>query len=343
MKSTFAIPLLFGAILLASGCAPEEQIVNSFDDRWRILAGTSSGVRAIDMPSGVISSTPVWTGSGSAPYPVQRIQEFRDRIYLLLGDPAIVVLDRSSLIALDTIDLTEQGACAGLAFANATTAYAAMPTTGAVAVIDLTVGMVVRQIPTSGRPVDIAALGNQIAVVIQDAQQLQIIDSRTNTIEATVDLPTAAPAFIAASGFTEAFAVVALGEGKLPNDESTMTPPTMTVVAAADRRILGSFDVVHRASEGPQQLPRGLAVNSQGFAFIPIQQALMFSNTRSANRATPLVFEEFHQISYYPTRAMVIVVRPDGRTIEVYDEFGENRKHQVAISDSIHAVLGIGP
>ncbi len=343
MKSLLVMLSILGLLLVSNGCSPEEQIVNSFDDRWQILVGTATGVGTVQMPSGGLSATPVWSGTGSAPYPVQRIQEFRDRIYLLLSEPVIVVLDRTTLAALDTIDLSGQGACSGLAFANATTAYAAMPTSESVAVIDLTVGAVVRQIPTSGRPVDIAALGNQIAVVIQDAQQLQIIDSRTNAIEATVDLPTEAPAFVAASGFTETFAVVALGAGKLPNDESTMTPPTMTVVAAADRRILGSFDVVHRASEGPQQLPRGLAVNSQGFAFIPIRQALMFSNTRSANRATPLVFEEYHQVSYYPARAMVILVRPDGRTIEVYDEFGENRKHQVTISDSVHAVLGIGP
>lgn len=342
MKPVIVSSLLLSALLVTISCAPEEQVVNTFEDRWRILAGTPSGVSTIEVPSGTLTPTPVWSNTGSSPYPVRRIQEFRDRIYLLLNEPSIVVLDRTSLAALDTIELSMQGACAGLAFANATTAYVALPEAGVVGVLDLTVGQIVRQIPTSGRPVDIAALGNQIAVVVQDAQQLQVIDSRTNAVERTIDLPTTAPAYIAASGFTETFAVVALGEGKLPNDEAMMTPPTLTVVSAVDGRILGSFDVVHRANEGPQQLPRGLALNSQGFAFIPIQQALMFSNTRSANRATPLVFEEYHQISYYPARARVIVVQRDGRTIDVYDEFGEQRTHRIVVGDSVAGILGIG-
>ena len=103
------------------------------------------------------------------------------------------------------------------------------------------------------------------------------------------------------------------------------------------------MDLTNRESEGPDQFPFSLTANSQGFTYAPIQQGLLFVNSRTATRASLVLFDEYHFARYHPARAEMVVVRPDGRTIEVYDEFIESRKYAVTVPDSVGVLLGIAP
>ena len=227
---------LLSALLLAVtiyGCSPDEPLINSFDDSWRYLATVPGGVASIRMPAGTIDNPSVWSGDGT--YPVHDLAEFRDQFFLLTTDERIVVLDRETLLASDTITTTGLGSPSGIAFANATTAYATFPQATVVGVIDLTVGAVVSEIPIEGTPVDIDAVGNQLCVAVQGADEAVIIDSRTNSVEARITLPSANPAYVQGISTTSLFAVATLGAGKVADDDRERTTPTLSYISIADR------------------------------------------------------------------------------------------------------------
>jgi len=256
----------FALALVLIGCSPDEPLITSFDDTWRYLATVPNGVATIRMPAGTVEDPAVWKPSmpGEA-YPIHTIDEFRDRFYLLSVSEQIIVLDRASLEAVDTILTTGSGSAAAIAFANASTAYVALPSISSVGVVDLTVSEIVRLIPVEGRPVDIAAVGNQVCAVLQGADAAVIIDSRTNAVEARIALPSANPAYVEGIPGNEQFAVVMLGAGKIADDDRAPTTPALSFISISDRAINGTVALTNREAEGPLQYPYALAVNSQGF------------------------------------------------------------------------------
>lgn len=334
------LPCLLAVVLV--GCSPDEPLITSFDDSWRYLATVPSGVASIRMPSGTVDNPSVWSpAEATVPYPIHTIDEFRDHIYLLSTSEQIIILDRQTLQAVDTISTAGSGSPAAIAFANATTAYVALPSLASVGIVDLTVGSVVGLIPVQGAPVDIAAVGNQLCAVLQNADEAVIIDSRTNAVEARIALPSANPAYVVGIPGNEMFAVVTLGAGKVADDDREPTTPTLTYISILDRAIDNSVPLTNRESDGPFQYPFALTANSQGFTYVPVQQGLLFANSRNAARASLILFEEYHYCTFHPARAEIVTVRPDGRTIEVYDEFLESQKLTVTVPDSVGTLLGI--
>jgi hypothetical protein len=139
------------------------------------------------------------------------------------------------------------------------------------------------------------------------------------------------------------FCVVAIGSGKVPGDGQDKTTPTLTFIDIPTRTITKTVDLTARASEGAIQVPLGLIVNNSEYAYVPVQNALMLASTRSQNRASAAQFESFGQVYYEAARAEIICVRPDGRTLNIYDEFAEKLKLTVTLSDSINSAIGIAP
>ncbi|RPI66306.1 MAG: hypothetical protein EHM43_11595, partial [Ignavibacteriae bacterium] len=74
------VTLIVSAMFLVVSCTPDNPTINSFDDTWRMLVSGPDGVASIDMPAGIVIDPAVWKpATPDAPYPIKRIEEFRDR------------------------------------------------------------------------------------------------------------------------------------------------------------------------------------------------------------------------------------------------------------------------
>lgn len=322
-------------------CSPTEAVRNSFDDTWRLIVGGPSGVVALSMPAGTVSDGNVWTPSATQNYPIDFIREYRDLLFVMSNaNGTLVVLRRDTLNVIDTIVTSGIGTVNDIAFANATTAYAATDSSG-VAVIDLITNTVVFTIPFTTPLSGIAVAGNQLIVSMPAVNKAAIIDTRTNQIAAEIDLPTAWPTFVAADGVNSVFAVVCLGDGKGLNDSRPFTTPTISFIDIETRKIKKTLDLTSRANEGPTQFPRGLAISSSEYAFVPVQNGLLRISTRSFTKVSAIQFDSYSSVYYNAARAEVNVISMDGRKLFVFDEFAEVTKQTVSLPDSVHHVVGV--
>lgn len=325
--------------ILAS-CSPDEPVISNYDPTWRYLVSTSDGLSTVRMPSGEFEVRDVWTGQ--SPFPVQRLYEFRDAIYALLTNGSIVVLNRTTLVASDTLDFAAEGGASGIAFANATTAYVTLPKAQQVGIVDLTVGQLVSVIDVEASCTDLAVLGNQIAVTVPDRNEVSFIDTRSNAITAAIPLPNRDPFRIVPVPATGTFAILCGGEASGSDPSAPL--PAVIVINASTRQIVGTSTLSLRTSSNPRQRPFGIASNDVGFLYVPIEPSLMLVNSRSPSQnATPVAIEPYRSIRYHGARAEFVLVGADRRTLTVYDQFAEARRHRVTLADSVHDVLGLAP
>lgn len=328
--------------LLVAGCSPDEPLINSFADEWRLLSAGPTGLATYTMPAGDLADPSVWSGPSGTLYPASELKRFRDEIYLLhTNQPWIVVINEATLLATDTIDLGIGGPATDIAFANATTAYVTLANSQSVGIIDITTNSLVRTIALGSRPAGIAATGNQICVALIDANEVVVIDSRTNAIEARVGVDQA-PSYVEADDLNAVFCIVCLGAGKI--DDGIQSVPTIIFMSASTRAILKKLDVSGKSTNAPSQLPRGLVVTANETAFVPVQNGLVRVNTRTRNKTTVIQFDSYHRIGYNPARAEIIVQRTaEGvTTTDVLDEYGEIYKASTTQADSSTALVGIG-
>jgi len=323
------------AAIIAS-CTPDEPVISSFEDRWRLLASDGPGIALYGMPDGNTERSDVWSGTSGIS---TNITEFRDQLYILpTTDPWIVVLDRVTLVALDTINMDTLGVVSDMAFANATTAYAVHYDKSLVSVIDITTNQVVRIISVANGPRSIAALGNQLAVACALANVVQIIDSRTNAVEATIDVPPV-PYYIRSSTQNSVFVVVGLGNGKL--DSAVQTASQMTFINPTTRAVITTIELTGRPAELLEQYPRGLIVTPTGFAYVPVQTGLLRVNARTRAKSSLVLQTDYSSIAYNGARAELLLLRADGPMVEVWDELAENQKSSVTLRAKPGAILGL--
>lgn len=337
--------ILFLVAAAPWSCTPSDPVINSFQDQWRFVVADARGLASYSMPSGELLNPAVWRmESASEQYPVSVIKSFRDQLFAIITQqPWIIVLDKKTLSVLDTIDLGTYGTAADIAFANASTAYVTFATSAYVGVVDITTFKLASTISLPDVAAGIAVAGNQLCAALPKLNQAVILDSRTNSVEATLSIPSQAPFFAESDGLVGVFVVVSLGAGKLPFGEQVPTTPTMTFIEIADRSILKTIDLTARASEGPQQIVKSLVVNAGGFSFTPVQSGLLRVGNAARNRAAAVQFINFGFAAYDAARAELICVYPDGKSIDVFSEYGDMRKTSVILPDSITAVAGIAP
>jgi len=160
--------------IIAASCSPQEPLINSFVDEWRLLATSGSkNLTSTVIPTGQeVSINPNDVDFGADP----TMTRFRNNVYFTSNSRSwIIVYDAERLVYSDTIfTYNELDGTSDICFANATTAYAASPKSQCVGVIDLTTGTVARIIKTPGKPQQIACLGNQICVTLQKTQMRQL-------------------------------------------------------------------------------------------------------------------------------------------------------------------------
>lgn len=322
------------------GCSPDESVVSTYDGSWRYLIATRTGLATLRMPMGTIENPSVWNGSPS--YPITRLYEFRDHIYALTSTGSVIALDRESLAVRDTLAIDSPNIISGVAFANATTAYVTVPARQSVGVVDLTTAERVAWIPLDGDCSDLAVLGNQIIVVHSNRPYASVLDTRTNSVVQEILLPNSDAFRVISVPATNSFAILCGGVSvaSSPNDPL----PSVVIVNALTRQAIASSVLSLRTSSNPRQRPFDVAANDIGFLYAVIEPSVMFINSRSPNpNAAPLILERYGTVRFHAARAEFVLTGGDGRTIDVYDQFVEDRRHRIALSDSITAAIGIAP
>lgn len=335
------IPTILLALILLTACSPTEPTIDSFTDRWRLLTGSRSGVNSYDI-SAEVSSPSIVLSDNATTFPISSSVQFRNELYMLHSEkPIIIVVDATSLRTIDTIDLGANGPATDISFANASTAYATLPMSGSIGLIDLTVNLLVTSIATGGKPSGIDVLGTTVCYSLIDSNKVCFLDTRTNSITRRVPVGTA-PRFVRADGLNNLFCVVSLGAGKI--DNATKSVGTIAFIKQTDGSVLKTLDLTARAVAEAEQVPRGLVVTASETAFIPVQNGLLRINTRTRSRTVTAQQESFSLISYHEARASIILQRANSPTmIDIYDEFVDVLRTTVTVSDSVSAVLGIGP
>lgn len=326
--------------LLLGGCTADEPLINTFDDRWRLQV-TSSTVERFAMPDGTSLDGNVLGSLGLPAWRVTGQVLFRDDVYLMAADTAcIVVSDADTMQVRSVIDCGVAGPAAAFTAGNASTGYAVHPTTNMVSVIDLTVHRPVMTIPVGERPVAIAALGNQVGVVCQGASRLDIIDTRTNTVVASLPLP-AAPSYIDVDPANMVFCVVSRGEGRL--NANARTAPSITFVSAVSRAQVGQVECRPASGDGTTDDVFGVAVTPSSFAYVPISSGLLRISTRTRNRAAVVGVDRYDAIQWNPLRSELLVLLPDSVTVDVYDEFLEGHRARATTNRPVTSMVGLAP
>lgn len=333
--------ILLGLLLVA--CSPDEPIINSFDDSWRLLsAGEGTGLSLTKMSAGTLVDADVMaTATGSASPAIRRLRRYRSDAFVLHANAStITVLTTDSLRQRAVIDLGQLGPASDIAFVNATTAFATHTASNVVSVIDLTTYTVADTIGVTGNPIGIAALGNQIGVVSQTASTFTMIDSRTFDVVATLNAPTA-PTFIDVDATNGVFVIVSLGAGKIDPGPATM--PTMSFVNVASRTLTNTLELSVRAGQGAEKVASALAMSAQGYAFVSLENVVLRVNTRSRSRATMILEGAFADLASVPARAEILVLNADRTSLEVYDDLLEGRRTSVQLPAPSTSLLGLAP
>jgi len=324
----FSISLFLTSIVVViNACSPEEPIIDNSKREYRMLLVSATGILAVArMPEAtIISENVLATALAVTDIPaVLAVKHYRDDVYVLLRDSAyIIVLDAGTLAFKSRIDLGVSGPASDLVFPNASSAYALHPTTNVLSVIDITVGTVVSTVPTGQGPLAGAVYGNSIGIVCQGSERLDVVDSRSSTVVASVPLPDA-PAFIDVDVKSQSFVIASLGAGRI--DRRPTNTPQLAFVNVADHSLLGTIDLTNREADGPIQRIGGLVVLPEQFGYVPTSTALLRTNTRTRARATAVRLELYHAIARNTQRNEVVLMRADSTTIEVFDAFVESKQ-----------------
>lgn len=329
------------ALITLWSCSPEEPLINSFVDKWRLLSTTGKqNLVVASIPEGTSSNVnPNNVDFGSSPSMVR----FRNNIYIFSNNrPWIIVYDAEKLIYTDTIFTFGQlDGITDLCFANATTAYAVSPVNKCIGVVDLTASAVASTIPTPGAARQIACLGNQLAATIPDSNAVIILDTRTNTIVDKIEI-TQSPWYIRDDAAANVFCVVSLGNGKV--NREAPTTPTISFISPTTRDVLKTLDLTIKVTDGPKQFPRGLAISSSQQAYVPVQSGLLRVSTRTRSRVSSAIADSFDIVSYNDARAEIICQRAAGGqtpTVVVYNEDASEKKFTIIRNERASALLGV--
>jgi DNA-binding beta-propeller fold protein YncE len=333
-----SILIRIALLLLLASCSPDEPIIDNTVRSWRLLLVHANGTVAdVTMPEGTSTNPPSLSLVGG----VEKCRQYRDDLYALSRDSAlVVVVDARTMVERQRISLDTAGPAADIIFANATTAYALHAGTNVVSVIDLTVGVVVQQIAVGDRPIAGAVYGNQLGIVCQGAERLDVIDSRTNAVEASVPIAEA-PAFIDVDPLQQAFCITTLGAGRV--DRRPTTTPKLWVVRISDRAVLGAADVTNRDADGPRQRVGGMAIAQQQFAYVPATTAILRVNLRTRARATAVLLQEFHAIAVNDVRNEMLLLNPDSVSVDVYSDIIDAKRASFRAATPVRQMLPLPP
>lgn len=268
MKNLLSIPLFIFAVgLFLSSCSGEDKLINEYQASYSfIFSSAANSLQKIDSDSEtIVNITPENLTFDS----VSIIKKFREHYYLLAPkDKKIIVLAEKTFqliaeIDYSTLNLEPTDIC----FPNATDAYVTHSNDSCITILDLTNNKISGiKIKVDGNPVGIAGSGNQVHTAIPNSNQVAIIDTRTNKVEATISISDV-PTYI---DFTEdglKSVVVSVGNGKTESTSGTKSPAKITVIDVIKENIFSEFQLGNNNDASLNIKPTSIIVSSR-FAYI---------------------------------------------------------------------------
>ncbi|GAB1430192.1 hypothetical protein MASR2M18_10250 [Ignavibacteria bacterium] len=347
MKRFFIVARVAVVVVTAIfvGCSGEERVINTLPDAWQLLC-VSSGMPATlalqEYPDNKSVSADMFMQANNMELPaaVSNVQEFRDKLYLLMPSAKkIYAIDSKTFLLKDSIDFSaENHIPAAICFANATTAYVSHENDTTVSVVDITAFKIARTIAVGKKPVGIAAVGNQVFVANQASNTVTQIDTRTNLVVAQHQTPPA-PTFAQPSTDGKSILIICLGAGKIDNSVPK-TDAYAVFIDAPTARITQQV-ALHDAYYGSDAAakPRGLAVTQADWAFIPTDIGLFQIDL--INKGQPyLINETAYDIACYNYRRAELLLTLNGDIIVADPNTGkEKNKYSMPVATAA-AVLG---
>ncbi len=313
--------LILLSLFLIYSCSQEERIIDQSNPNWKTLIATSgvnNSIKLVEQPTGKILKEDIFFEangeflSGVA----KKMTEFQKKIFLFLPDEyKIEIVDKDSFKKLSTLDFSpERKLPAGICFANATTAYITFGNDSTVDVLDLTNFRVARTIKVGKEPVSIVNSGNQIFVANKLDNTVSVIDSRTNEVNHTINVPQV-PLFLDVSPDGARVVLISAGTGKYDAAE-TKSPAIISIIDVATKQILKSRELGRTGINAIEQIPYALASTIGNSGFVATQEYLIRINTLNGDEITNMGKGNHKALAYNYKRDELIIIRVASKGIE---------------------------
>ena len=313
MRYTIHIILVF--ILLLASCAPEENIVTPEQDSWTLFSvPVNENVLYSERVSGTerSSKTKLYTAETQ----ISKVYIYRDQLFALLPNAnKIAILQRSSNEIRHIIDFSKDSKKPiAMTFGNATTAYIIFEGDSIVQLYDLLNKQIASTIKVGAYTVDIiSGMGdrqNQIFVANLGSNTISHIDTRTNRVEKEYAVLTA-PKFLSNDPTGKKIVYVSEGGGK-----TIATSPKSTAGIGfidIDRKLLlAQMNISTKDVDSIDAIPRGLAVTTSEWAFVPFSNGLVRVDTREYKNYMTISRKVYSGITYNERRREVIANADEG-------------------------------
>jgi hypothetical protein len=324
--STYVIRLL---LVIASyafvSCSGEERIINDISSNWNLLVATNqtpANLAIVHQTDNVLTSNDVFSAANGAPLvgSVSKIVEFDSLLYLLMPDVKLIeVISRNTFKRVASIS-TVPHRVVDLCFANATTAYSANDDS-TISIIDVTIYKLLlgRDIAINAPATAIAALGNQIGLLIPSRNELSILDSRSNTITRVIALAPA-PAYIHPDARNMKFHIVCLGHGKSATDTvSEFSAGHLVSYDIVQKKITGDVVLTEFLNDSPSLVPHDFVVTNSGIIYVMLETEIKVFDGRILTMLGNLNVTTVYDMAYYDSYRSnaVFVSRGSGATSAV--------------------------
>ncbi|HPO62565.1 MAG TPA: hypothetical protein PK762_05735 [Candidatus Kapabacteria bacterium] len=291
---------LFALMLFSCG---DEKVIDSTKSLHSVLAASNESpyvLSLVNIPSNTIEYEDIISqfNSFQLDNPIENILVYRDEIFLFVPESfKIFVLDANSYRLKATIDFTLSNekpisAC----FPNATDCYIIHRNGSSVSLLDLTNYTIPRTIQVGKGTSSIAVSGNQIFITNKTDNTVSIVDSRTHTQEAVLNVPSK-PAFVDISSDNKKVAIISLGDGKEDTTE-TKSASMVTIFDVESRNQLYQVPISIGSYKAENQFPNCFSVSSVGYGFIATQQALFRTDIKREGKISLVERGNFNRVLY---------------------------------------------
>jgi len=276
-KFSFLLSLCLTALFLFS-CG-EEKVIDNTKFMHSVLAASNEApyvLSLINIPSNTLEYEDIISqfNDFQLTNPIENILLYRDEIFLFVSeDFKLLVLDAFTYKLKTTIDFSSiQAKPISACFPNATDCYVIHRNGNIVSLVDLTNYEIARTIQVGNGTSSIAVSGNQIFITNKDDNTVSVVDSRTHTQEAVLNVHSK-PLFVDINSDGKRAAVISLGNGK----EDTTEEKSAAMVSIFDidsRNCLFQIPISIGSYKAEEQFPNCFAISNVGYGFIATQQAL---------------------------------------------------------------------
>lgn len=313
MKKLFFLSVLAIVFGLMS-CSKESKEINSYEDESRGLVVAGAGhneLKVIDALTGsVINEDAFLSANGSAlTTEVTKIAEFRDVLYLFQPEQfRIVTISAVDFKQIAIIDFSAKGyKPVDICFANATDSYIIHSNASKASLLDLTNNVLAKEIDLPSAGNSIAVSGNQVFIACTNANKISVIDTRTNT--RTVDIDVAPnPLFVGIRYNGKECVAVSAGNGKIDTTQA-QTEAVCSYIDVETKSILGKVNIGNTTTPAQKFYPKGLAITSRDWAFIPGQTQFMRSDVKGKVRVYLIGKYIYSSINYDIVRGELDAVK----------------------------------